>query len=215
MVILLSGILGGTAAPLASPIDLIAMPVGRWQVTRGHVSSEGRVSEPKFRAVLPGSDGESAEVKFTYLGPSDVEEALASGLPRRQVGLKLRAADGCNLVYVMWRVYPENKIVVSLKSNPGKHTHLQCGNQGYRNYKPRGGTQPAALAVGSTHRLLAAISGSIVKVWADGALAWEGELDGEAASLHGPAGVRSDNLKLDLSLSARPGSYSSNTTDED
>jgi hypothetical protein len=195
--------------------DLIAMPVGRWQVTRGHVSPVGRVSEPKFRAVIPGSDGESAEVKFTYLGPSDVEEALASGLPRRQLGLKLRAADGCNLVYVMWRVHPENKIVVSLKSNPGKHTHRQCGNQGYRNYKARGGVQPSSMDVGSTHRLLAAISGSTVKVWADGALAWEGELDGDALSLHGPAGVRSDNIKVDLSLSARPGSYPQGGIDEE
>ena len=61
---------------------------------------------------------------------------LASGEMRRQFGLKLRAEDACNLVYAMWRIEPESKLVVSVKSNPGQHTSAQCGNRGYQNIKP-------------------------------------------------------------------------------
>jgi len=198
--------------------DLIAMPVARWQVTRGHVSSAGRVSEPKFRAVIPNSDGETAEVKYTYLGPSDVEERLASGLPRRQVGLKLRAADGCNLVYVMWRIEPKAQLVVSLKRNPGQRTHAECGARGYRNLVARAGTQPAPLAPNMEHRLHAKLDGRILRVWADRALAWEGDVGDEVLALRGPAGVRSDNAKLELELlvhAAAPSGIASAGDDED
>jgi hypothetical protein len=188
---------------LLTAAELTALPADQWCVTRGHVSAH--VNEAKFRAVAPGSDGEAAEVRFTYLGPSDVEKPLASGLPRRQIGLKLRAEDGCNLVYVMWRISPKNEIVVSLKRNPGKKTNRQCGSDGYRNYKPRTATAPAPPTAGSRHTLSAAIQDRMLRVFADGTLAWEGALDDDAASLRGPAGVRSDNLKLDLELRIRPG----------
>src|SRR5437870_3663128 len=112
-------------AVLSAPI-----PPPKWCVTRGRVDAGGRVGVPKMRAVLPDSDGNAAEVRFTYFGPSDVEEPLASGLPRRQIGLKLRAQDPCNLVYVMWRLHPEARIVVSVKRNPGKHASRECGNAG-------------------------------------------------------------------------------------
>src|SRR5256885_9993254 len=100
----------------------------RWCVPRGRIAPGGRVSVPKMRAVLPASDGNSAELRFTYFGPSEPEEPLASGLPRRQIGLKLRAQDPCNLVYVMWRIHPEARMVVSVKRNPGKHASRDCGN---------------------------------------------------------------------------------------
>jgi hypothetical protein len=188
---------------LLAAAELMALPSDRWCVTRGKPSAQ--VNEAKFRAVAPSSDGDTAEVRFTYLGPSDLEKPLASGQPRRQVGLKLRAEDGCNLLYVMWRVAPKNEIVVSLKRNPGKKTHHQCGNDGYRNYKPRHFVAPAAPAHGSRHSLSAAIENRTLRVFTDGNLAWEGELDDAAAALRGPAGVRSDNLKLDLELRIRPG----------
>ena len=38
---------------------------------------------------------------------------------RRQFGLKLRAQDACNLVYVMWRIEPASKLVVSIKCRTG------------------------------------------------------------------------------------------------
>src|SRR5262249_42100776 len=125
---------------------------------------------------------------------------LASGELRRQIGLKLRAADGCNLVYVMWRLEPKAQLVVSTKLNPGKRTHRECGANGYVNLKPRAGTSPAPPVVGSEHRLHAAIDGKLLRVWADRVLAWEGELPDAALALRGPAGVRSDNGAFTVEL---------------
>jgi hypothetical protein len=49
----------------------------------------------------------------------------------------LRAEDACNLVYLMWRIEPESRLVVSVKRNPGQHASAECGNRGYQNVKPR------------------------------------------------------------------------------
>jgi hypothetical protein len=80
------------------------------------------------------------EAHFTLLGSTGNEAMLGSGELRRQFGLKLRAQDVCNLVYAMWRIEPESKLVVSVKSNPGQHTSAECANRGYRNIKPRHST---------------------------------------------------------------------------
>jgi hypothetical protein len=80
------------------------------------------VSVPKMRAYLNALTPQIAEARFTYLGSTGNEARLGSGELRRQFGLKLRAQDACNLVYAMWRMEPESKLVVSIKSNPGQHT---------------------------------------------------------------------------------------------
>ena len=95
------------------------------------------VSVPKMRAYVNAYTQPVAEARFTYLGSTGNEAPLASGEMRRQFGLKLRAQDACNLVYAMWRIEPESKLVVSVKNNPGQHTSAQCGNRGYRNIKAR------------------------------------------------------------------------------
>src|SRR6266446_5739944 len=61
------------------------------------------VSSPKMRAVALGSSGQGALLQFTYFGPTKQAAPLASGELRRQIGLKLHAQDGCNVLYVMWR----------------------------------------------------------------------------------------------------------------
>ena len=197
-------VVGGSA----SADELARAPAARWRVTRGHIAalSDGRarVREPKMRAVVEASDGSEAELRFTVLGPSDGKAELASGELRRQVGIKLRAADGCNLLYVMWRVEPKAQLVVSVKRNPGQRTHRECGARGYRNLVARAGVQPAApLAANVEHRLHAKLDGRMLRVWADRALAWEGDVGDDALELRGPAGVRSDNLALDLDLLVR------------
>jgi hypothetical protein len=63
-----------------------------------------------------------AEIHFKYLGPSQDSRPLASGILRRQIGLKLRAQDSCNLIYAMWRIEPDTGVTVSLKRNAGLHT---------------------------------------------------------------------------------------------
>ena len=78
------------------------------------------VSVSKMRAYVNAFTPQLVEGRFTYLGPTENEARLGSGELRRQFGLKLRAQDACNLVYAMWRIEPESKLVVSVKNNPGQ-----------------------------------------------------------------------------------------------
>jgi len=116
------------------------------------------------------------EAHFTFLGSTSSEARLGSGELRRQFGLKLRAQDACNLVYAMWRIEPESKLVVSVKSNPGQHTSAECPNRGYRNIKPRRSTPVPVLRSGDTHDLRAEINADEMKVFADSQIVWEGLL---------------------------------------
>ncbi|HEX8953295.1 MAG TPA: hypothetical protein VF945_15680 [Polyangia bacterium] len=189
---------GGELSPVAS--DALCVTRGRVAATHSQLA----VDEPKLRAVVPASDGNRAELRLVYRGPTAETALLGSGALRRQIGIKLRAQDGCNLLYVMWRIEPASGIVVSVKRNPGARTHAECGNRGYRNL--RGTTLPVApLVAGRPRRLAAAIDGRVLTVTVDGAPAWRGELDGESASLAGPAGVRSDNVRADFELRVASG----------
>ncbi len=184
------------SAPVPSP-----GPARRaeFKVTCGKVGQgePGRleVTEPKVRAVLRQGGGDAAEARFVYLGPTDETTALGSGDVRQQLGLKLRAVDGCNLVYVMWRFAPESKIAVSVKLNPGQSTHDECGNGGY--------TQVAYIDLppvtpGEEHVLRARVDGRELTVWADDAEVWRGELAEAVAGLGGHVGFRSDNARFEM-----------------
>src|SRR5208283_4492376 len=90
-------------------------------VTEGAIEQSGAerhwsVSTPKMRAYVNNLTEPVVEARFRYLGPTSNEVPLGSGALRRQFGLKLRAQDACNLVYAMWRIEPESKLVVSVKS---------------------------------------------------------------------------------------------------
>jgi hypothetical protein len=160
------------------------------------------VTVPKMRAYLNAFTPQLVEVQFTYLGSTGNEARLGSGELRRQFGLKLRAQDACNLVYAMWRIEPESKLVVSIKSNPGEHTSTQCGNRGYRNIKPRRNARVPVLRSGDAHILRAEMNGEEMKVFADSALVWEGPLGPDALAFDGPVGIRSDNARLQIELRA-------------
>jgi hypothetical protein len=127
--------LGAASGP--SRTGLIPVPRANLCVTEGVIDElPGQrlsVSVPKMRAYLNAFTPQVVEAHFTYLGSTGNEARLGSGELRRQFGLKLRAQDACNLVYAMWRIEPESKLVVSVKSNPGQHTSAECGNRGYRN----------------------------------------------------------------------------------
>jgi hypothetical protein len=219
----LVALVSASAIVSASEPALVRFAAANWRVTRGHVAATttggARVTEPTVRAVAPGSDGSAARLRFVYHGPSATEAKLASGEARRQIGLKLRAQDGCNLVYVMWRIAPIGKIVVSVKRNPGARTHRECGARGYRNLVstvvPGAGAQPPPLQPGTAHVLQATLAGSALTVLADGALAWSGDLGADAASLRGPAGWRSDNGEFDVELDAVRGAETGSSEDED
>src|ERR1700733_4212852 len=126
------------------------------------------VAVPKMRAYLNATTAQSVEADFSYLGSTGNEARLGSGELRRQLGLKLRAADACNLVYVMWRIEPESKLVVSIKSNPGQHTSAECANRGYRNIKPARSKPVPPLVPGAQHTLRAEMNGGSLTVFAEG-----------------------------------------------
>jgi hypothetical protein len=156
------------------------------------------VNVSKMRAYVNAYTEPEAQARFTYLGATPNEAPLASGEMRRQFGLKLRAQDACNLVYAMWRIEPEAKIVVSVKSNPGQHSSAECSNHGYQNIKPLRSSPVPVLKPGETHTLRARMNGPAIQVFADGSLVWEGSVGPDALRFDGPVGIRSDNARLEL-----------------
>ena len=199
----------GALACLASSAVAAADPlvqVSRDQlcVTDGEISAAAgdklAVTTPAMRAVVPASSRQDVEARFTFLGPSDQTVALGSGAVREQFGVKLRAADPCNLVYAMWRFAPKPGVVVQLKTNAGAHDSQACGNRGYQDVRPSFAHATGAPGVGKPHRLKAEMEASTLKVSIDGNLVWQGEVKGAPAA--GPVGIRSDNAKLSLTLFA-------------
>jgi hypothetical protein len=175
-------------------------------VTKGAAAIGGKIIEPTVRAIVRGSSGDAASMTFTFRGDSPTVRQLASGQARRQLGLKLRAQNGCNLVYVMWRLDPKPMLDISIKHNPGKATHKECGADGYTKIKPTTSTPVPDLEPGATHTLRAEITGDELQAFIDDKLVWSGVLPETARTMSGPSGMRSDNLSFDLvAFSAPPG----------
>lgn len=184
----------------------LSIPHAKLCVTEGAIESASgnrlSVNVPKMRAFVTIATTQEVEAHFTYLGKTPGEKPLGSGEMRRQFGLKLRAQDACNLVYAMWRIEPESKLVVSVKSNPGQHTSAECGNRGYRNIKPLHSSPVPLLRPGVAHTLRAEMNGGAMRVYVDNNLVWEGSVGSEGASFNGPVGMRSDNARLEIELRA-------------
>jgi hypothetical protein len=189
-------------------IAVAAVDSGDICVTHGQLDKSAAtlaVNVPTFRAVALGTTGEAVALNFTYQGNSKETRALASGELRRQIGLKLRAANGCNLVYVMWRLDPRPELEISTKVNPGMATHAECGANGYTKLKkPSYRTAVPALLTGERHVLQAEIAGNELLAWIDGELAWRGDLPAEVKDITGPSGFRSDNLAYEVNGVAAP-----------
>ncbi|HUS63835.1 MAG TPA: hypothetical protein VMZ28_04790 [Kofleriaceae bacterium] len=177
-------------------------------VTKGSVKKKDgavAIDDAAVRAVAPGSSGEAGELRFTYRGPTAETSRLQSGNVVEQIGLKLRAADGCNLVYAMWRLAPDPHLEVKVKLNPGETTHAECGTDGYRTITPTFARPTPAVTAGSEHTLHAELTATVLTVWADGDPVFEGDLGSSARDLTGPAGFRLDNAAADLTLLTAPG----------
>lgn len=229
------GACGSARNPMQSPVsssqrasradppasDALA-PVTRRQlhVTEGQVMSHQGDAEdgthftiegPRQRAVVPETTGDEAELRFTWLGATSEVVPLASGQLREQVGLKLRARDGCNVIYAMWRIAPPAGIVVNYKRNPDDHESGECGNSGYTTVRPRFMEPLERLSSGEAHVMHARIHANVMTVSVDGQRVWEGVLPADALSLEGPAGMRTDNARVRFELrvpqEARPTSY--------
>lgn len=188
-------------------IDVSPVAADALCVTHGELAN-GAVAVPTLRGVALGASGDAAQLTFTYRGESADSRALASGDLRRQIGLKLRAQNSCNVIYVMWRL-PDRpgappKLDVSVKRNPRATTHEDCGAHGYTKVRPYKKIPALAFERGTTHTLRAEIVGDELSAWIDGTLRWQGRLPDEARSLTGPAGLRSDNVQFDLVELAAP-----------
>ena len=162
-------------------------------VTNGAVSAlpDGRltIETPSSRAIVQAGTGNAgdqiAEIHFQYLGPSQDTRPLASGELRRQIGLKLKAEDSCNLIYAMWRIEPEAKVAVSIKQNPAQHSHEQCGARGYINFKSQVGAVLPPMLPGEAHVLRAELRGKAAA--ASGTCATRSEPTARAAWRYGSA----------------------------
>jgi hypothetical protein len=175
-------------------------------VTNGTVSTLPNgllaIDTPSSRAVMDATllntAEQVAEIRFRYVGATPTSKSLASGELRRQIGLKLRAQDTCNLIYAMWHIEPDAAIAVSIKRNPGRHTHEQCGAGGYSNIKPQRHFNSPPIRPGETHILRAELHGSNLTVTADGKMAWQGALGNEPPMPDGPIGFRTDNARFEF-----------------
>jgi hypothetical protein len=165
-------------------------------VTKGKLERSTIVA-PTFRAVAPAKHGDAMQLKM-IVRESTEQRALASGQMRRQVGLKLRAADACNLVYAMWRLDPTPMLEVSTKINPGERNTSQCGTAGYTKVRPVFTAALPDLLDGKPHTLRAEIFGEAMTAWVDDTVAWAGTLPPAARELTGPGGLRSDNLEVEI-----------------
>jgi hypothetical protein len=194
----------GEAATSLQPVRISAICVTNGAVTE---SPGGGllVETPSSRAVVPGSGSKTVEIRFRYLGPSQGSKPLASGEMRRQIGLKLRAQDTCNLLYAMWHIEPDSRIAVSVKRNPGKSTHQQCDARGYLNIKPERGAPPAPIRVNQRHSLRAVLDGTRLTLVADGETVWVGSVGNTIFEFDGPAGFRTDNARFELELATTGG----------
>jgi hypothetical protein len=194
--------------PMAPP-SLVRVARDALCVTNGEITTltNGRLSiaTASSRAVVQIATAPSvAEIRFQYLGPSESAKPLASGEMRRQIGLKLRAQDQCNLLYVMWHIEPDAKFGVSVKRNPGQSTHEQCDAHGYVTIRPRVSTTLPQIKPGESHTLRAALDGDALTVTADGRVVWNGPVGNGIADIDGPVGLRTDNARFVFDYFVRP-----------
>ena len=179
-----------------APLTLSQLDITEGSIREG-APGHLRIGAPKVRAVAAVEAGDAAELRFVYRGPTAVQVALDGGEMRHQVGIKLRAQDGCNVVYVMWEIKPTAKLSVRFKHNPGVHTSAECGASGYRSIAPTWSADAPILRSGEAHALAASIEDGMLYVRIDGKVVWQGEATPEMLSLHGPLGMRTDNVELE------------------
>jgi hypothetical protein len=105
----------------------------------------------------------------------------------------------------MWRIEPKEELVVSVKENPGQHTHAECGTHGYRNVKGESAVRVPKLSIGEPHVLGARIDGERLVVTIDGTTTGAYALGPSVGRFTGPVGFRTDNASFDVELFGAPG----------
>lgn len=171
-----------------------------WNVTDGHLTRTAdnhlMVDAKEFRATLTYPTQQHVTVHFKYLGPTNSVSYLQNGELRHQLGIKMRAQDICNLGYAMWN-FDLQKIVVSVKKNPGLRTSEECKDSGYHfDMKPGTVKAPNSVRPNEWHTLTVELIDKHLKVIADSDLVWEGEMLEDVRNIDGPVGIRSDNVRV-------------------
>ncbi len=185
----------------AAYADWVELPLSDLQITSGQdrtrLLGSGliEVKAPVFRATSRSSVSTASQLSFAYREALPNPEPTEGGQVRIQVGQKLMSKDPCNLIYVMWRLFPQERIVVSVKRHSGS-TSAECGGQGYTNVASI--AVPADLSARSgSYRDLQSVydpSTRLLSVQINGREIWEGSLPTKLVrGLSGPVGVRADN----------------------
>jgi hypothetical protein len=211
--VLLLALFGFSPWLLSAPPEKTAPADGFKQVPRRELEvTDGKIGEkpdgtltidsPEVRAIEKATGAKAARLTFTYHGPTKEEAKLASGKVARQIGLKLRAKNTCNLLYIMWKLDDKERIAVSVKRNPGQSTHKECIANGYVSIKPafqeKQDKFPTAKD-GKPHTLEANVAKRAadryeLTVRADGKIVWQGPIEAKLLDdIDGPAGLRTDN----------------------
>jgi hypothetical protein len=200
--------LTNSAMSLACDMDeVVPVPFARMNITNGTLEERSfaqwlRVAVPSMRADISNSNySPHLRAQILYRGPTKTDILLGSGELRRQFGFRLRAANTCNVVYVMWHIEPSNTVEVSVKSNPQLKTHSECRDHGYSKVVPeRQDENIPSLSDMKLHVMDVRLNDELLLVMIDEKLAWLGVLPHEAFEFDGPLGVRSDNVILDFKL---------------
>jgi hypothetical protein len=159
------------------------------------------INEPVTRATLKTCNAQVACVQFRHLGPTSRIVQSGNGQEFHQIGLKLRSLNPCNLIYVMWRIKPQPKLIILLKRNPERSTSAECGNRGYTTLAEIP-FQP--FLVGQFNELMACVQThpdgqGEVRCWVN----WQEVLQAPVSSdvlqaVNGPPGIRTDNGQYHL-----------------
>jgi hypothetical protein len=154
------------------------------------------VDSPEMRAIFTVFPAPSrVRLTFTYLGPTKEVSMLGNGEVRHQFGFKLHAQDPCNLVYVIWDFDHPSNLRVSVKSNPSASAWQECRDNGYHNLRPTETKELPAIKENEPHAFVIEADGTSLVAIVDGTVVWRGNND-IAPTLRGPAGLRSDNVRV-------------------
>lgn len=187
--------------PTSSPpkSGLANISKNRLRVTLGKISTSPSgilsISDPEVRAMVEGGKPQKIAMSFTYLGPTEKTEPLASGRIRRQLGLKMAQENSCNRISIMWHAYPATRIQIQTKENPGKETSSECGASGYSTVANIIKNVPA-LKLGSSHKLETELIGRQLTVYIDDKKIWSGSVPAKTLKFNGQVGVRTDNVRM-------------------
>lgn len=166
---------------------------------------------PQTRGTIELNQKDALQLCFKIKKNQQQVSLLASGRERRQVGIKLKAQDSCNTLYVMWHFFPRFEMVISEKINSSQHVHQQCGNKGYHVLKRlplehlTNSILPPLNELNDADRfylLQARLDphSQHLSVYLNYQLLWTGPVHQQWGHISAPVGLRTDNMQIDFAV---------------